>query len=103
MPDAQFPIPHFPNSGFPIMSKINDRDFEFRNPSPRVVRLFDITTNQPFTVSVVTYPGSTAIDINLFDSHAQIVQEVTLELDNGKLVTEEHLYMGTDKQTELTQ
>lgn len=74
------------------MSKINDNDFEFRDASPRVVRLLDITTDRAFTVSIVTYPDANSIDINLFDSHAQIVQEVTLELDNGKFVTAEHFY-----------
>lgn len=73
------------------MSKFNDRDFELGS-SPRIIRLYDITNQQPFTASIVTYPGSNYITINLFDRHTEIIQEVTLELDHGQLVYTENFY-----------
>lgn len=74
------------------MSKLNDSDFELISASPHTVRLFDITINQPFTASLVAYTGADSISINLFDKHAEIVQEVRLELDNGKLIPKERFY-----------
>jgi hypothetical protein len=73
------------------MSKFNDRDFEVGS-SPRIVRLYDITNQQPFTASIVSYPGSNCITISLFDRHTEILQEVTLELDHGQLVYSEKFY-----------
>jgi len=75
------------------MSKLNDRDFETAS-SPRIVRLYDITTQQPFTASVVSYPGSNSITINLFGRRMEIVQEVTLELDHGQLTYSDRDYSG---------
>lgn len=74
------------------MSKLNDSDFELISASPRNVRLFDITINQPFTVSLVAYTGADSISIHLFDNHDEIVQEVRLELDNGRLIPKERFY-----------
>lgn len=74
------------------MSKLNDSDFALITASPHNVRLFDITINQPFTVSLVAYTGADSISINLFDKHAEIVQEVRLELDNGRLISKHRFY-----------
>ena len=73
------------------MSKLSDRDFE-TSSSPRIVRLYDITTQESFTASVVSYPGSNYIKINLFGRNMEVVQEVTLELDHGQLLYSEHNY-----------
>ncbi|WP_199245478.1 hypothetical protein [[Phormidium] sp. ETS-05] len=74
------------------MSKLNDSDFELITASPHNVRLFDITIKQPFTASLVAYTGGDSISINLFNKHAEIVQEVCLELDHGKLIPKERFY-----------
>lgn len=73
------------------MSQINDRDYEVAS-SPRTVRLYDITIQQPFTASIVSYPGSSSIKINLFSRQMDVVQEVTLELDHGQLVSSDKNY-----------
>ncbi|HIK13617.1 MAG TPA: hypothetical protein IGS52_25715 [Oscillatoriaceae cyanobacterium M33_DOE_052] len=74
------------------MSKLNDSDFESITASPHTVRLFDITLNQPFTASLVAYTGADSISINLFDKHGEVLQEVRLELDNGKLISKDRFY-----------
>lgn len=73
------------------MSKFNDRDFEIGS-SPLIIRLYDITNKQPFTASIVAYPGSNYININLFDRYTEIIQEITLELDHGQFVYREKFY-----------
>jgi hypothetical protein len=73
------------------MSKINDQDYEVAS-SPRIVRLYDITIQKPFTASIVSYPGSNTIKINLFSRQMDVVQEVTLELDHGELIYSDKNY-----------